>query len=126
MGNLRKMVFGILIVMLTGCATNRVKNVSEAASDNDLKTGVYKNAKGENLHVNVVNLKERNDDLEKSLSDKDREIEHLRKERQRLHEEVLVLKATKGLPTKEESPQVAGFDAENNPIMKVKTDTPTP
>lgn len=112
-------ILSILLLFLVGCSSVPVvKSVKEATEDNDLKTGLYKNSKGENLHITVVNAKERLDELEKNKRDSAREIEYLKKENQKLREQNLILKSLKGYKIEEEKVSVVGFDKEHNPVVK--------
>lgn len=118
----------LLVVLLTGCATDRVRTFKEAIDEQggEIRNGVYLNTKGENVSIQTVNARTRIAELENQLTEAQRQVEYHKRRAQEMELENLQLRARGNYELQREQRQVTGFDKANNPVVTTTVSDTTP
>ena len=120
---MKKLLILLAVVNLTACAhEQRVLTMREAVSDNpNLESGIYNRTNGENVQVTVTSLKAANEEMQKKLSDAQREVDYLKRTNEELKYENMALRVRGNVALTKEVVEVKGFDAKSNPVLEKKT-----
>lgn len=120
-------VMGIAGILLASCAgtrsVNQVPTMKEAASqDEEWQSGIYNKKNGQNVWVEVSDLREKLSIAEKKAFDAERRADAYRRDLEQVQYENQLLRVRANIKNEKEVVQIKSFDNQNNPVYeKTKT-----